>query len=168
MSHPSIRKVLIITKEQIPELVQSEDLNGFNYIIDSFELEEKWFISKGTGYLLQAEKTETGLKFKNDDYQDSSKKSYEEDDDENEYSNPISSSQDVFVLLKIQKPIIDYYRWLFHSSDEYSIVWLTDSRLGDFAGLEEEWKVTKRFMVIWSNDDVYEQDYKTVKQFFSS
>ena len=44
-------KLLIITKEQISELVLSEDLNGFNIIIDSFDLEEKWFIAKGTRFL---------------------------------------------------------------------------------------------------------------------
>ena len=167
-SHPSNRKVLIITKEQIPEIILSEDLNGFNFIIDSFELEEKWFISKGTGFLAQVEKTESGLKFKNDDSQKAAKNEDEEDDDENENSNPISSSQDVFVLLKIQKPIIDYYRWLFHAADKNSTVWLTDSRLGDFAGLEEEWKATKMFTSIWSNDDEYELDYQTVKTFFPS
>lgn len=168
VSHPSSKKVLIITKEQIPEIILSEDLNGFNFIIDSFELEEKWFISKGTGFLAQAEKTESGLKFKNDDSQKVAKKEEEDDDDENENSNPISSSQDVFVLLKIQKPIIDYYRWLFHTADKNSTVWLTDSRLGDFAGLEEEWKATKKFISIWSDDDEYERDYQTVKPFFPS
>ncbi|HUN01418.1 MAG TPA: UvrD-helicase domain-containing protein [Niabella sp.] len=168
VSHPSNKKVLIITKEQIPEIILSEDLNGFNFIIDSFELEEKWFISKGTGFLVQAEKTESGLKFKNDNSQKASKKEDDEDDDENENSNPILSNQDVFVLLKIQKPIIDYYRWLFHAADKNSTVWLTDSRLGDFAGLEEEWKATKKFISIWSDDDKYELDYQTIKTFFHS
>jgi len=168
VSHPSSKKVLIITKEQIPEIILSEDLTGFNFIIDSFELEEKWFISKGTGFLAQAEKTESGLKFKNDESQKSTKKEDEDDDDDNENSNPISSSQDVFVLLKIQKPIIDYYRWLFHAADMNSTVWLTDSRLGDFVGLEEEWKATKKFISIWSDDDEYESDYQTIKIFFYS
>jgi superfamily I DNA/RNA helicase/superfamily II DNA or RNA helicase len=168
VSHPSNKKVLIITKEQIPEIILSEDLNGFNFIIDSFELEEKWFISKGTGFLAQAEKTESDLKFKNDDSQKAAKKEDEEDDDENENSNPISSSQDVFVLLKIQKPIIDYYRWLFHAADKNSTVWLTDSRLGDFAGLEEEWKATKILIKIWEDDKAYQTDYETVKTYFHS
>lgn len=168
VSNTSSRKVLIITKEQIPEIILSEDLNGFNFIIDSFELEEKWFISKGTGFLAQVEKTESGLKFKNDNFLKAAKKEDEEDDDENENSNSISSSQDVFVLLKIQKPIIDYYRWLFHAADKNSTVWLTDSRLGDFAGLEEEWKATKEFIPIWSDNDEYEADYQTVKSFFPS
>jgi len=168
VSHPSNRKVLIITKEQIPEIILSEDLNGFNFIIDSFELEEKWFISKGTGFLAQAEKTESGLKFKNDDSQRAVRKEDEEDDDENENSNPISSSQDIFVLLKIQKPIIDYYCWLFHTIDKNSTVWLTDSRLGDFAGLEEEWKATKSFIKIWEDDKAYQIDYGIVKTFFLS
>ena len=100
-------------------------------------MEEKWFISKGPGFLAQGEKIENGMKFKNDDSQKAAWKEDEEDDDENENSNPISSSKDVFVLLKIQKPIIDYYRWLFHAADKNSTVWLTDSRLEDFAGLEE-------------------------------
>jgi len=168
VSHPSSRKVLIITKEQIPEIILSEDLNGFNFIIDSFELEEKWFISKGTGYLAQAEKTESGLKFKNDDSQKAAKKEDEEDDDENENSNPISSSQDVFVLLKIQKPIIDYYRWLFHSADKNSTIWLTDSRLGDFAGIEEDWKASKKFISIWEHDDDYVKDYNRLRTYFPS
>lgn len=168
VSHPASRKVLIITKEQIPEIIKSEDLNGFNFIIDSFELEEKWFISKGTGYLSQAEKTESSLKFKNDETQKSGKNENEEDDDENENSKPISSSQDIFVLLKIQKPIIDYYRWLFRSADKNSTVWLTDSRLGDFSGLEEEWKATKKYISIWDNDKEYDLDYKILKTFFPS
>ncbi len=168
VSYPSIKKVLIITKEQIPEVILSEDLNDFNFIIDSFELEEKWFISKGTGFLAQAEKTESGLKFKNDNSQNAAKKEDEEEDYEDENSNPISSSQDVFVLLKIQKPVIDYYRCLFHAADKNSTVWLTDSRLGDFAGLEEEWKATKKFISIWSDDDEYELDYQTIKTFFPS
>lgn len=168
VNHPSKRKVLIITKEQIPEIILSEDLNGFNFIIDSFELEEKWFISKGTGFLAHTEKTESGLKFKNDDSLKVARKEDDDEDEENENSNPISSSQDVFVLLKIQKPIIDYYRWLFHAADKQSIVWLTDSRLGDFAGLEEEWKATKKFISIWSDDSEYELDYQTIKTFFPS
>lgn len=168
VSHPSNRKVLIITKEEIPEIILSEDLNGFNFIIDSFELEEKWFISKGTGFLEQAEKTESGLKFKNDNSQKAAKNEDEEDDDESENSNPISSSQDVFVLLKIQKPIIDYYRWLFHAADKNSTVWLTDSRLADFAGLEEEWKATKKIISIWDDDKAYEGDYEKVKVYFRS
>lgn len=168
VSHPSSRKVLIISKEQIPEIILSEDLNGFNFIIDSFELEEKWFISKGTGFLAQAEKTESGLKFKNDNSLNVTKKEDNDDDDENVNSNTISSSQDVFVLLKIQKPIIDYYRWLFHTADKNSTIWLTDSRLGDFAGLEEEWKATKKYISVWSDDSEYEADYKTVKTYFPS
>ncbi len=166
ISNSAKRKLLIIVKEQIPDIVQSEDLHDFNIIIDSFELEEKWFIAKGTGYLAQAEKTESGLKFQNDSSQNNSKQ--QEDDDEFDDSKPISSSQDVFVLLKIQKPIIDYYRWLFHSTDKNSTVWLTDSRLGDFAGLEEEWKATKKYVSVWSNDAEYEADYKTVKTYFPS
>lgn len=167
ISNSTKSKILIIVKEQIPDIVQSEDLHDFNFIIDSFELEEKWFIAKGTGYLAQAEKTESSLKFQNDDSQNNSKKQ-EEDDDEFDDSKPISSSQDVFVLLKIQKPIIDYFRWLFHSADKNSTVWLTDSRLGDFAGLEEEWKATKKFISVWSDDEEYEADYKTVKTYFPS
>lgn len=166
-NYPSDRKILIITKEQIPEIILSENLIGFNFIIDSFELEEKWFISKGTGFLAQAEKTESGLKFKNDSSKKAAKKE-DDDDDENENSNPISSSQDVFVLLKIQKPIIDYYRWLFHAADKSSIVYLTDSRLGDFAGLEEEWKATKKFISIWEKEDDYKNDYEYLKKFFPS
>ncbi len=168
ISHPSSRKVLIITKEQIPEIFLSEDLNGFNFIIDSFELEEKWFISKGTGFLAQAEKTESGLKFKNNNSQNTARKDDDEEDDENENSNPISSGQDVFVLLKIQKPIIDYYRWLFHAADKNSTVWLTDSRLGDFAGLEEEWKATKKFINIWESNEDYQAAYETVRIYFHS
>lgn len=167
VSNPTKRKLLIITKEQIPDIVLSEDLNGINFIIDSFELEEKWFTAKGTGFLAQAEKIESGIKFKNDELAHN-KKQKEDDDDDFEDSNPISSNQDVFVLLKIQKPIIDYYRWLFHSIDKNSVVWLTDSRLGDFAGLEEEWKATKIFVPVWSSDDDYEADYKSLKTFFHS
>jgi len=165
ISNSTKRKLLIIVKEQISDIVLSEDLHDFNFIIDSFELEEKWFIAKGTGYLAQAEKTESGLKFQNDDSQNNSNKQEEEEFDD---SKPISSSQDVFVLLKIQKPIIDYFRWLFHSADKNSTVWLTDSRLGDFAGLEEEWKATKKSISIWSDDEEYEADYKTVKTYFPS
>ena len=132
--NPTKRKLLIITKEQIPDIIFSEDLNGTHFIIDSFELEEKWFIAKGTGFLTPS----------------------------------VSSNQDVFVQLKIQKPVIDYHRWLFHASDKNSTVWLTDSRLGDFAGLEEEWKATKQFIPTWNSDDEYDADYKNVKVFFPS
>lgn len=167
ISNPTQRKLMIIVKEQIPYIVQSEDLHDFNYIIDSFDLEEKWFIAKGTGFLVHAEKAESGLKFNNDDSGSNNKK-HDEDDDENGNLNPNSSSQDVFLLLKIQKPIIDYYRWLFQSADKNSTVWLTDSRLGDFAGLEEEWKATKKFISIWNTDDEYLTDYSTLKTFFHS
>lgn len=167
--HQNNRKLLIITQNEIPEIVQSDELDGFNFIIDSFELEEKWFISKGTGYLTQAVKAESGLKFKNDNSQNASKKEDDDnDDDDNENTNLISSSKDVFVLLKIQKPIIDYYRWLFHSVDKNSTVWLTDSRLGDFAGLEEEWKVAEKFIPIWKDDEAYKNDYEIVKTYFPS
>ncbi|MBT4412147.1 MAG: UvrD-helicase domain-containing protein [Bacteroidetes bacterium] len=166
ISNSTKKKLLIIVKEQIPDIVQSEDLHHFNFIIDSFELDEKWFIAKGTGYLAQAEKTESGLKYQNDDSQNNPNK--QDEDDEVDNSKPFSSSQDVFVLLKIQKPIIDYFRWLFHSADNYSTVWLTDSRLGDFVGLEEEWKATRKFISIWSSDKEYEEEYKTLKTYFPS
>jgi ATP-dependent DNA helicase RecQ len=170
INHPSRNKVLIITKEQVPEIILSGDLNGFNFIIDSFELEEKWFISKGSGYLEQVEKTESGLKFKNDDFQNmyKTKEDMEDDDNENEGSNTMSSSKDIFLLLKIQKPIIDYYRWLFYSVDKDSTVWLADSRLGDYVGLDEEWKATKEFISIWGNDEEYKDDYGLLKKFFPS
>lgn len=170
VNHPSNRKLIIITKEQIPEIIQSEDLIGFNFIIDSFELEEKWFISKGTGFLSKAEKTESGLKFISDNSLTTSNNAINDDNDNDtdESSDPISSSHDVFVLLKIQKPIIDYYRWLFNSADSNSSVWLTDSRLGDFSGLEDEWKATKKYISIWNSDTDYENDYNTVKLFFPS
>lgn len=167
ISNPSNRKIIIITKEQVPDIIHSEDLNGFNYIIDSFELEEKWFISKGTGYLSQVEKTNNGLKFRNDNSLRISNNE-DEDDNENEKSDPLSSSNDIFVLLKIQKPIIDYFRWLFNSADKNSTVWLTDSRLGDFAGLEDEWKASKKSVSTWVNDEEYEHDYKIIKTFFPS
>jgi RecQ family ATP-dependent DNA helicase len=167
-SHTKNKKLLIITQAQIPDIIMSEDLNGFNFIIDSFELEEKWFISKGTGFLAQAEKIDTGLKFNNDNSSNNSVKVDDDDDDENQVSIPISSSQDIFVLLKLQKPIIDYYRWIFNSADKGSIVWLTDSRLGDFSGLEEEWKATKEIVSLWSNEDEYSLDYSNHKIFFPS
>jgi RecQ family ATP-dependent DNA helicase len=166
VNNPTKRKLLIITKKQIPALLGSEDLIGANYIIESFELEEKWFIAKGSGFLAKVEQAEGGLKFKNDDSADNKK--LDEDDEESENTITISSSQDVFVLLKIQKPVIDYYRWLLHSEDENFVVWLTDSRLGDFAGLEEEWKATKFLMPIWGSDNDYEEDYKKIKTYFPS
>jgi RecQ family ATP-dependent DNA helicase len=170
INNPANRKILIIGKDQIPNIVQSEDLNNFNFIIDSFEMEEKWFVAKGTGFLAQAEKIESGLKYKNDNSQNNFKKQNEEEDndDDNGDSKSISSSKDIFVLLKIQKPIIDYYRWLFHSVDKNSIVWLMDSRLGDFEGLEEEWKATKKYIQIWKNDEEYQIDYEVVKTYFQS
>lgn len=167
INHPSKRKILIISKEQIPELVQSGDLDGFNYIIDSFELQEKWFISKGSGFLSRAEKFENGLKFKGNELDYNSSK-LDENEESIDDSMPVSSSQDVFVLLKLQKPIIDYYRWLFHSVDQNSKIWLADSRLGDFVGLEEEWKAKKAFIPIWANDEEYEKDYQLIKKYFPS
>lgn len=164
-------KLLIIVEDQIPELVQSEDLNGFNFILDSFDLEEKWFISKGTGFLDQAETAESSLKYKNDDSQKTVKKEADHDDeseDNADNENTFSSNKDIFVLLKIHKPIIDYYRWLFHAADKNSTVWLTDSRLGDFVGLEEEWKATKKFLPIWSDNEEYEEDYQALKSYFPS
>ena len=83
-------------------------------------------------------------------------------------SDLISSSNDIFLLLSIQKPIIDYYRWLFNSIDRNSTVWLTDSRLSDFEGLEEEWAASKKFFQLWKNTEEYDEDYLTIKQFFSS
>jgi len=163
-------KLLIIVDDQIPELVKSEDINGFNFILDSFDLEEKWFISKGTGFLNQAESAESSLKFKHDNSYKTTIKEDDnedhEDDDENE--NTFSSNKDIFVLLKIHKPIIDYYRWLFNTADKNSTVWLTDSRLGDFVGLEDEWKATKRFLPIWRDNEEYEASYQTLKTYFPS
>jgi ATP-dependent DNA helicase RecQ len=157
------RKLMIIVKEQISEIVRSEDLQDFNYIIDSFELEEKWFVAKGTGFLAQVRDLDSGLKFQNDISHNVFRQ--KEDFDESEL---IPTSQDIFVLLKIQKPIIDYYRWLFHSADNNSTVWLTDSRLGDFVGLEEEWKAKKKFITIWNNDKKYNSDYEKIKIYFPS
>lgn len=162
INYPSARKILIITKDQIHEIIQSVDLNGFNFILDSFDLEEKWFISKGTGFLKRAEKDENGLKFRNADAYNAANK------EDNDNTNQNSSSQDIFMLLKIQKPIIDYYRWLFHSADKDSTVWLTDSRLGDFSGLEEEWKAKKDFVTVWDNDESYKRDYLDTKSYFRS
>ena len=168
LGHRSKKKVLIIVKEQISEIVRSGDIQNFNFIIDSFELEEKWFVAKGTGYLAQAERSETGLKFRNDDSRSQLRETEDDGSDEAGDSSPVSSDQDVFVLLKIQKPIIDHYRWLFHAADKNSTVWLTDSRLGDFAGLEEEWNASMNFISIWGDDEEYEREFQIVKEYFPS
>ncbi|MBX2907852.1 MAG: UvrD-helicase domain-containing protein [Taibaiella sp.] len=162
--HRSNRKLLVIAKEQIPELVLSEHLQHSNFIIDSFELEEKWFISKGTGFLATAEKAESGLKLKGAN----STEEKTQANHDTEPGDPITSFQDIFVLLKIQKPLIDYYRWLFYLADKNSTVWLTDSRLGDFEGLGEEWKATRAFVKMWTDEKTYQSDYDKVCTYFPS
>ncbi len=176
--HPEQKKLMIISKEQIPDMVMSDELDNFNFIIDSFELEEKWYTAKGTGLLSRFEKSKSSITYWNDvsaldsvNIEDNQNDPPDDDHDgENNIIDSVSvpSCQDVFVLLKIQKPIIDHYRWLFQSAGKNTVVWLADSRLGDFAGLEEAWSAHRKFIPVWDNDAAYKKDYSVVKQYFQA
>lgn len=161
-------KVLIITQDEIPDLIRAEALQGFCFIVDCFPLEEKWFMAKGTGLSRYSERDGV-LKFENEAEGDEPENSTGDgEEDEEEAISSLSTVQDFFTLLKLQKPLIDHLRWLFFTKDKESVVWLTDSRLGDFEGLDEAWQTNKYIVNMWASTEDYEADYQVAKKHFPS
>ena len=162
LSHERHFKVCFFSENQILEIINSGLINDFNIIIDSFDLEEKWFISQGTTYFEETQMNPSDASWKKNEFEEESgTDSDNEDEDTNEASKE-SSPKDIFLLLKLQKPIIDFYRWLINQTGSNTL-WLLDSRLEDFTGLQDSWGAKIERFSLWNKEDDYKLAFKKIR-----
>jgi hypothetical protein len=76
------------------------------------------------------------------------------------------SQFDIFKLLKIHKPIVDYYCHIIQNNHSESNLFLIDPRLMDYFGIEKLYGGHKKEAVLWKDEPAYSNDLKLAKEYF--
>jgi ATP-dependent DNA helicase RecQ len=94
-----------------------------------------------------------------------------EDQKEDDYRTDINSIQrdyDSFSLIKLHKPLIDYYYRMLHDNNQDSQLFLCDTRLADYYGIEKSLNLNAKNVQMWFKETDYDADKKIALEFFSS
>ena len=77
---------------------------------------------------------------------------------EDEYQGDINGVQkdfDQFSLIMLHKPIIDYYYKMLYDNNPKSKLFLCDTRLTDFYGIEKTLYFKAESVKMWKNEEDY-------------
>ena len=75
---------------------------------------------------------------------------------------------DTYKLFKLHKPLVDYYYKMIIDNNQESNLFLCDTRLADFIGIEKSLELKSKYVRLWNRIEEYEADYKEASDFFPS
>jgi RecQ family ATP-dependent DNA helicase len=142
-------KLIITTFSNLDRVISSNYSGSLDYIWDSFLLQEKVQMLKGKIDKKDIEITEND-KFIPFLKGDSTKK----------------EDFDTYKLFKLHKPLVDYYYKMMIDNNHKSCLYLCDTRLADFVGIEQSLEVKAKYMSLWVNEEDFQADYKGASGFF--
>ncbi len=144
----SSHKLLITTFQTLDKVINYNYAGALDYVWDSFLLQEKMQMMKGS----------IEQKIEADEAQS-----------EDNFNANLERSQkdfDLFSLIKLHKPLIDYYYKILIDNNHDSNLYLCDSRLSDFYGIEKSLSLYSKNVRLWSKESEYEADRKIAAEFF--
>lgn len=149
-THRSPNKLLITSFLTLDKIISSNYAGPIDFIWDSFLLQEKLQMLKGK----MPVKFETNEDQKEDDYQDD--------------INAVKKDYDLFSLIKLHKPLIDYYYKMLYDNNPDSQLFLCDTRLTDYYGIEKSLNLNAKSVQMWFKEADYDSDKEIASEFFSS
>lgn len=149
-THKSPNKLLIASFSTLDKIISSNYSGPIDFIWDSFLLQEKFQMLKGN---IPVE-LETNEAQKEDDYQAD--------------INSIQKDYDLFSLIKLHKPLIDYYYKMLYDNNPDSQLFLCDTRLADYYGIEKSLNLNAKSVQMWFKEADYDTDKEIAAEFFSS
>lgn len=146
----SSKKLLIVELSKISSVLNSNYKHPLNFIWESFLLYEK---NQMLGSFLKE-----------------FNKSFEiENEDTVETPNETSSKGfDMFGLIKAHKPLISHYASLIKLNHSDSNLFLIDTRLTDFFGIENGFNILTKKVSLWQSEVDYQENFKSAKIFFKT
>ena len=149
-THRSPNKLLIASLITLDKIISSNYTGPLDFIWDSFLLQEKLQMLKGK---IPVE-FETNEEQKEDDYQAD--------------INAVQKDYDLFSLIKLHKPLIDYYYKMLYDNNPDSQLFLCDTRLTDYYGIEKSLNLNAKSVQMWFKEADYDTDKEIAAEFFSS
>lgn len=149
-SHTSPNKLAITTFQSLEKVITNNYAGPLDYIWDSFLLQEKLQMLKGkasVNSVLSEEK-------KADDFHSD--------------INSVHQEYDLFSLIKLHQPLIDYYYKLLIDNNSESQLFLCDTRLTDYYGIEKSLNLNARSVQMWYKEADYEAEKELAGEFFPS
>lgn len=149
-THRSPNKLLIASFLTLDKIISSNYTGPLDFIWDSFLLQEKLQMLKGKIPVA----FETNEEQKEDDYQTD--------------INAVQKDYDLFSLIKLHKPLIDYYYKMLYDNNPDSQLFLCDTRLTDYYGIEKSLNLNAKSVQMWFKEADYDTDKEIAAEFFSS
>jgi ATP-dependent DNA helicase RecQ len=149
-TNKAANRLLIVSFPTLDKIISSNYIGPLDFIWDSFLLQEKSQMLNGKiplGF-------ETDQDAKEDDYQAE--------------INSIQNDFDLFSLIKLHKPLIDYYYKLLFDNNPDSQLFLCDTRLTDYYGIEKSLNLNAISVQMWFKKKDYDADREIADEFFSS
>ena len=143
-------RLLIITFQSLDKVISNNYLGPVDFIWDSFMLQEKIQMLAG--------KITALLQVNEDDLYDDFKSA----------NNQAPKAYDIFSLIKLHKPLIDYYYKMINDNNPDSNLFLCDTRLTDFYGIERSLNLNALGVKLWHKEAEYITDNEIATEFFSS
>ena len=149
-THKSPNKLLIASFQILDKVISSNYTGPLDFIWDSFLLQEKLQMLKGK---ISAD-LQTNEEQKEDDYKTD--------------INSVQKDYDLFSLIKLHKPLIDYYYKMLYDNNPDSQLFLCDTRLTDYYGIEKSLNLNAKNVQMWYKETDYDTDKEIAAEFFSS
>ena len=149
-SYKSNKKVIISTILNLDKLISSNYLGPLDFIWDSFLLQEKLQMLRGNIY----QEFEVIDNHNEDDFQ--------------AQINLAQTDFDIFSLIKLHKPLVDYYYKMLYDNNSNSQLYLCDTRLTDYYGIEKSLNLNTKSVKMWHKEKDYDTDKQIASEFFPS
>lgn len=148
--HNSTQKLLITSFSNINNIISNNYYSSLDFIWDSFLLQEKqqMLIDK----LIEVENE------------------YSQQNNETLFnkSNYKNNNLDTYTLIKLHKPLINNYYKLIYANNPDSQLFLCDTRLCDYNGIENTLNTKSNYVQLWNNEADYKNDLNIASEFFTS
>lgn len=152
------KKIIIATVPEASHIINANYLGPLNFVWDSFNLYENYYLAKGSDLFRKSITESAGLAV------GTPSKGEKEGVEEvgslkvNPSNDNTFLQRDIFFLLKLQVPLINRLRSLLSDDNPASKLWLLDARIEDFASLGDEWNAKKVTFNVWDKKDAYNRD----------
>lgn len=149
-SNRSYKKIIIASFLTLDKVISSNYIGPLDFIWDSFLLQEKLQMFKG--------KISRNL---------TNSKEGDADDVQIDI-NVVQKDYNIFSLIILHKPLIDYYYKMLCNNNQDSQLFLCDTRLTDYFGIEQSLNINAKSIQMWYNEADYNKDSEISADFFSS
>ena len=148
-SDKSYHKLIIVSLQTLDKVISRNYVGPLDFIWDSFLLQEKLQMLNGVVEKNDIETTENTSYIPTIKGELNSKEDF-----------------DTYKLFRLHKPLVDYYYKMISDNNQDSNIYLCDTRLADFVGIEKSLEVNLKYVLLWNRIEEYDQDYNEAKVYF--